>query len=56
MRVIENKNMCAGLTRMRVESTRMHVVRKKSKKKTQHGADACRSKVYVYYDKYKVIF
>jgi hypothetical protein len=46
---------------MRVESTRMFVVRKKTKtttnkQKTKHIAVACRSKAYVYFDEFKVIF
>jgi hypothetical protein len=49
MRVIENKNMFADLTRMRVESTRMRVVRKNNyyKKNKKHGAGACKSKDYL---------
>jgi hypothetical protein len=54
MRVIENKNMRADLTRIRVESTRMRVVGKnhnnnhKKKQKAKHGAGACKPKDYVY--------
>jgi hypothetical protein len=43
MHVIENKNMRADLTRMRV-------VKKTKKQKAKHGTGACRSKVNVYYD------
>jgi hypothetical protein len=45
-------------TRVRVESTRMRVVKKNNnnKKKAKHGAGACRSKVYVCYYEFKVIF
>jgi hypothetical protein len=46
-RMIENKTM-------RVKSSRMRVVKKT--KKAKHGVSACRSKVYVYYDEFKVIF
>jgi hypothetical protein len=52
-RVIENKTM-------RVESTHMRVVKKKQqqqqKQKVKHGAGACRSKIYVFYDEFKLIF
>jgi hypothetical protein len=43
---------------VRVESTRMRVVKKqqKKKRKAKHGAGACRSKVYVFYDEFRVIF
>jgi hypothetical protein len=47
---------------MRVESTRMRVdcvwLKKTTTKtkKAKRGACACRSKVYVYYDEFKVIF
>jgi hypothetical protein len=48
--VIEHKTM-------RVNLTRMHVVEKKqTQQKAKHVAGACRSKVYVYYDEFKVIF
>jgi hypothetical protein len=51
-RLIENKTMRVESTRMCVESTRY----KSSIQETKNGADACRAKVYVYYNEYKVIF
>jgi hypothetical protein len=44
---------------LRVDLTRMRVARKTTtqiKKKSKHVAGACRSKVYVFYDEFKVIF
>jgi hypothetical protein len=58
LHVIENKTMRVESTRLRVESTRMRVVKKNhyNNKKAKHGASACRSKIYVYYYEFKVIF
>jgi hypothetical protein len=54
--VIEHKNNRVNLTRMRVESTRVRVViKQQQQQKTNHVAGACRSKVYVYYEEFKVI-
>jgi hypothetical protein len=36
-----------------VDFTRMRVIKKQ---KAKHKAGACRSKVYVFYDEFKVIF
>jgi hypothetical protein len=49
MRVIENKNRhaCVWIEKQ---------MDKKQKQKAKHGVDACSSKVYVYYDEWKVIF
>jgi hypothetical protein len=62
LRVIENsKTMRVKSTRVRVKSTRMRVVKittstKIKLKKAKHWAGACRSKVYVYYYEFIVIF
>jgi hypothetical protein len=53
--------MHAVLTRMRVKSTCIGVVRKKQQQQQQtqkamHVVGACRSKAYVFYDEFKVIF
>jgi hypothetical protein len=58
MHVIENnKTMRVESTRVQVESTRMRVVKKKQQhKKKLSTAGACRSKFYVYYGEFKVIF
>jgi hypothetical protein len=56
---VDLTRMHVETTRMRAESTRMRVVGKKQqqkKQKAKHGAGACRYKVYVYYDEFKVIF
>jgi hypothetical protein len=56
--VIENKNMRVDLTRMLVKTTSMRLVLKNNNNKTKakHEAGARRTKAYVYYDEFKVIF
>jgi hypothetical protein len=57
MRAIGNKTMSVDLTRMRAESTRIRMVRKKQQQQKQKAkAGACRSKDYVYYDEFELIF
>jgi hypothetical protein len=34
----------------------IEMIKKNNIKKAKHGAGACRSMVYVYYDEFKVIF
>jgi hypothetical protein len=46
MRTIENKNMI-----QLIQQTKSN-----KKQKSKHVAGACRSKIYVFYDKIKVIF
>jgi hypothetical protein len=50
---VSNQHACVSIR------LALRVVKKNknnNKKKAKHGAGACRSKVYVYYDEFKVIF